>query len=194
MAIFSVLTGLDGSGTSSIARLLSEHDKKSKLYESILVPFSNFREIIDSEILDNNIFSHFFFYLSALANTSELIKHDLDNGFNVYCVRYLIDTIVSHRVHGMDIELSYSICTYNFVKPDFIFFLEVDEQKRQDRILTRLKGKNKLDKSLDDIIFRNKFLHEFKRYEKEIIRISNNDTPQISLESIQSVINSKSEV
>jgi thymidylate kinase len=191
MAIFSVLTGLDGSGTSAIARLLSEHDGKSKLYESILVPFSNFREIIDFEILDNNIFSHFFFYLSALANTSELIKHDLDNGFNVYCIRYLIDTIVSHRVHGMDIELSHSICTYNFAKPDFIFFLEVDEQKRQERILTRSKGKNKLDKSLDDIIFRNKFLHEFARYDKEIIRISNNDTPKITLESIHSVINSK---
>jgi thymidylate kinase len=191
MAIFSVLTGLDGSGTSTIAKLLSEHDKKSKLYDSILVPFSNFREIIDSEILDNNIFSHFFFYLSALANTSELIKHDLDNGFNVYCIRYLIDTIVSHRVHGMDIELSYSICTYNFAKPDFIFFLEVDEQKRQERISTRSKGKNKLDKSLDDFVFRNKFLHEFARYDKEIIRISNNDTPKITLESIHSVINSK---
>lgn len=128
---------------------------------------------------------------STLANTSELIKHDLDNGFNVYCIRYLIDTIVSHRVHGMDIELSYSICTYNFAKSDFIFFLEVDEQKRQERISTRSKGKNKLDKSLDDFGFRNKFLQEFTRYDKEIIRISNNDTPKITLESIHSVINSR---
>ena len=194
MAIFSVLTGLDGSGTSTIAGLLSKHDTKAKLYESILTPFSDFRRFIDSETLNKNIYSHYFFYLSALANTSELIKHDLDNGFNVYCVRYLIDTIVSHRVHGMDIELSYSICTYNFIKPDFILFLEVEEKKRQERILSRLKGKNKLDTALDDYGFRNKFLNEFKRYDNEIVRINNSDAFEKTLASINAVINAKNEV
>jgi thymidylate kinase len=189
VAIFSVLTGLDGSGTSTIASLLNERDINSKIYESILPPFSDFRKIIDEEILDNNIYSHYFFYLSALAHTSEKIKNDLENGYNVYCVRYLIDTIVSHRVHGMDIDLTYSINNYNFVKPDFIFFLEINEEKRQKRILRRTKGKNKLDQSLDDTLFRNKFLNEFRRYDNVLIKINNNDIIEDTLDSIYSIIN-----
>jgi len=191
MAFFSVLTGLDGSGTSTIARSLNEQDKKSKLYESILVPFSDFRQIVDTEVLNVNIYSHYFFYLSALANTSELIKRDLENGFNVYCVRYLIDTVISHRVHGMDIDLSYSICTYNFARPDYIFFIQLDEKQRQERILNRQKGKNNLDKSLDDASFRQKFLNEFKRFDKEMIRINNNNTLEMTLKSIHSVIDTR---
>jgi len=190
MAKFSVFTGLDGSGTSTIAGLLNGRDKNSKLYESILAPFSDFRKTVDSEILDKNIYSHYFFYLSALANTSEIIKRDLDNGYNVYCVRYLIDTVVSHRVHGMDIDLSYSACTYNFARPDYIFFLEVDERQRQKRILSRSKGKNNLDKSLDALEFRNKFLNEFRRFDKEIVKIDNNNTVETTLKSIYSVIDS----
>jgi thymidylate kinase len=191
MSHFTVLTGLDGSGTSTVAVELSKMDNKAKVYNSIIPPFRDLRKSVDSIVLNENIISHYFFYLSALAYTTEIIRKDLKDGYNVYCERYLIDTVISHRVHGMNIELTYEIDGYNFLKPDFTFFLELDEVVRQDRIAKREKGKNMLDKTLDDDDFRKRFLNEFCHFENDFIRINNNNSLDSTLSIICSIIKEK---
>ena len=98
-----------------------------------------------------------FFYLSQYI-LQFIIKKNIDiSKKNVYCVRYLIDTIVSHRVAGLDVTLNYS--TYNILEPDMTIFINLDENERKERIENR--GKSVLDKVLDDSIVRDKFIKEF---------------------------------
>ena len=54
------------------------------------------------------------------------------------------------------------------------FFIDIDEDVRQERIL--LRGKSKLDKLLDDEIIRKKFLKEFAELSEHYVQISNGNT------------------
>ena len=90
---------------------------------------------------------------------------------NVYCVRYLIDTVISHRVAGMELELAYEGMGYFIQKPDLTLFVTIDESVRQDRITTR--GKSSLDKVLDNHDTRRRFLAEFNRYADQFHVVDN---------------------
>lgn len=155
-----VLTGLDGSGTSSIAEELHNMDSTSSLFNSIGHPYTACRSEIDRVVRDESPAAHYLFYLSAVVYSSRFIAEKLLTG-NVYCVRYLIDTVVSHRVAGLNVELEYETNSYKIHKPDLTIFLDVDEGLRQERITKRCKGY--LDQKLDDENFRSKFLVEFQR-------------------------------
>lgn len=163
-----VLTGLDGSGTTSVARKLNEIDIDSKVLSGINEPYSSCREMIDGVVRDKCPMAHYLFYLSANIHTSMLAEEALKSG-NVYCVRYLIDTIVSHRVAGLDVHLEYETSLYRILKPDLTIFLHIEESLRQERINGR--GKGFLDKTLDDESFRVKFLKEFELLAGHFCRI-----------------------
>ncbi len=91
---------------------------------------------------------------------SEKIKKSYDyKNKNVYCVRYLIDTVVSHQVAGLDVNLDYS--KYNILKPDLTIFVSANEEIRERRISER--GKSILDKILDDTRTRDSFLEKFDK-------------------------------
>jgi len=159
MSKLIVLTGLDGSGTTSVARKLSEADTGSTILSGINEPYTSCREAIDRAIRDKCPMAHYLFYLSAIIHASSLAEEALKSG-NVYCVRYLIDTVVSHRVAGLDVRLEYETGLYRILKPDFTVFLHIEEGLRQERITGR--GKGFLDKTLDNESFRTKFLKEFE--------------------------------
>ena len=98
---------------------------------------------------------------------SDYIKQNVDyQKNNVYCVRYLIDTVVSHQVAGLDVKLDYE--SYGILKPDKTIFIGLNENVRQERIEKR--GKSILDKVLDDDKKRKSFLETFKKL------LSENDT------------------
>lgn len=177
-----VVTGLDGSGTSTIAEKISKLDKGSLLRRTPGEEFSN-RHEIDLALRNESGVGHLLYYLSSVVAASDYIKKHFDyKNENVYLVRYLIDTVVSHRVAGIPIDLDYNIYGDNLLVPDLTLFLKVDEKERQSRISKR--GKDDLDKVLDDYEKRKRFLEEYDNLllpEKTII-VENSENPEIVAE------------
>jgi thymidylate kinase len=165
-----VITGLDGSGTSTIAQMLCNLDSSSLFLQTPTCLFSSCREQVDKKLRLYSIEAHYHFYLSSVIHASQIIKDHLSKG-NVYCVRYLMDTVVSHRAAGMNVELLYNTDTYKIKPPDLTFFLHVPEKDRQNRINER--GKGFLDSLLDQDNYRNRFLQEFRRFENQYHTVSN---------------------
>lgn len=155
-----VITGLDGSGTSSIAKGLANIDKNSMLFKTPCPEFSD-RDKIDEIIRKDSKVGHMLYYLASTVYISDYIKNHCDYvNNNVYVVRYLIDTVVSNRVAGIPIDLNYNIYGNQILKPDLTIFITLDESIREYRISNR--GKSCLDKVLDDNDIRNKFLIQFE--------------------------------
>lgn len=165
-----VITGLDGSGTSSLAEHLCSRDAKGILFKTPDGPFGETRELFDIEVREYSQSAHYLFYLASVAFASDRIKAHLHT-HNVYCVRYLIDTVVSHRVAGMNVELEYQGNGYAIRKPDVTIFVNIDEPIRQKRIT--LRGKSTLDKVLDNATIRDRFLAEFQRFADQYHLIDN---------------------
>lgn len=161
--MFIVITGLDGSGTSTVAKKLHELDNNSLLVRTPSIEYSD-RDAIDQSVRNTSQLAHYFYYLSSVIYMSDYIKNNFDyKTNNVYCVRYLIDTVVSHQVAGLNVELDYE--TLNILKPDKTIFVGLEETLRQQRITKR--GKSVLDKVLDDDKKRQDFLDKFKALLKE---------------------------
>lgn len=157
MKVFIVITGLDGSGTSTVAKELNKIDNGSVLVKTPSIEFLG-REKIDNEVRETSQVAHYLFYLSSVIYMSDKIKKSYDyKNENVYCVRYLIDTVVSHQVAGLDVDLDY--LSYGILKPDLTIFISLDESVREQRISER--GKSTLDRLLDDSKTRNSFLERF---------------------------------
>ncbi len=182
-----VLTGLDGSGTTSVAEKLHKLDAGSALLNGINEPYSTVREAIDHVTRVDSPTAHYLFYLSANVHASFLIENALKSR-NVYCVRHLIDTVVSHRVSGLNVDLVYETDSYKIRKPNLIVFLSVEEALRQERLEKR--GKSYLDRTLDNDSFRDKFLKEFKSFSGHFktVNVSGKTVLQIA-EEIRTLMN-----
>lgn len=155
--MFIVITGLDGSGTSTVAELLHKMDKNSSITRTPSLEYSN-RENIDNLVREVSQMAHYLYYLSSVVCESDKIKKEGNyKENNVYCVRYLIDTVVSHSAAGLDVKLDYE--TYDILKPDLTIFVKLNEETRQKRITER--GKSILDKVLDDSKKREEFNKKF---------------------------------
>ena len=165
-----VITGLDGSGTSSLAEELCKRDPNGMLFKTPGGVFGEARELFDRDVRTTSPSAHFLYYLASVVYASDQIRSHLKT-HNVYCVRYLIDTVISHRVAGLDVELSYEGLGYSIHKPDTTIFVNIDESVRQNRITVR--GKSGLDKVLDDEDTRNRFLTEFNRYGDQFHLVNN---------------------
>jgi thymidylate kinase len=174
-----VLTGLDGSGTSFVADHLHKVDPGSHIYKNPPPVFASGRDQIDQTVRQASPVAHYYFYLAANVYASEEISLLLESG-NVYCVRYLIDTVVHHRASGVPVELEYETPLYRLRKPDVTIFLKVDERIRQNRL--RVRGRSFLDHTLDEDAFRTRFLNEFDRLANCFITVDN------SQRSIQEVV------
>lgn len=165
-----VITGLDGSGTSSLAEALCKRDPHGVLFKTPDGSFGEARELFDGDVRTQSPSAHFLYYLASVAYASDQIKCLLKT-HNVYCVRYLIDTVISHRVAGLDVELNYEGMGYSIHKPDTTIFVSIDESVRQNRITVR--GKSGLDEVLDDQDTRNRFLSEFHHYADQFHMVDN---------------------
>ena len=159
--MFIVITGLDGSGTSTIANILHQLDEGSTLVRTPSVEYSSGRDYIDDDVRKTSQMAHYLYYLSSVVYMSDKIRKNYDyKNNNVYCVRYLIDTVVSHTVAGHDVELDYE--KYEILKPDLTIYIKLKEEIRQKRIEER--GKSQLDKLLDDSKTRDSFNEMFSKF------------------------------
>lgn len=158
--MFIQITGLDGSGTSTIGSGLLKKDDGATLLKTPSPEYSD-RKNIDTLVRNDSKVANMLYYLSSVVYISDYIKkHCNYSEKNVYVIRYLIDTVVSNRVAGIPIDLNYSIYGNKLLVPDLTLFVYTDENIRQSRISHR--GKSELDKVLDDNEKRKKFLEEFK--------------------------------
>ena len=165
-----VITGLDGSGTSSIGDKLCALDPAPISFKTPSSPFEECRSQFDGKLREESPAAHYLFYLASVVYASEQIQRHLKT-HNVYCVRYLIDTVVSHRVAGLAVDLEYETPHYSIRKPDMTLFLNINEGTRQARISAR--GKSELDMVLDNDLVRNSFLKEFARFSSDYHVIDN---------------------
>ena len=155
-----VITGLDGSGTSSVAKKLHELDEGSILLKTPSTAYAD-RINIDDVVRRDSPLAHMMYYLSSDIYISDYIKKHCDyKNKNVYLVRYLIDTVVSNRVAGIPMDLDYNVFGHSLLVPDLTIFVQLDEKTRQQRLLRR--GKDSLDSLLDEELVRKQFLKEFQ--------------------------------
>ena len=184
-----VVTGLDGSGTSTIAEKISKLDKGSHLLRTPGEEYSN-RHEMDTKVKNTSTVGHLLYYLSSVVTASDYIKNNIDyKNENVYLVRYLIDTVVSSRVAEVPINLDYNIYGNNLLVPDLTLFLNLNEEERQRRIT--LRGKDELDKVLDDDGKRMKFINEYNKLllpEKTIYVDNELDPEFVSKKTYQKVL------
>jgi len=156
-----VITGLDGTGTSSVGAALAER-RGAILIHTPAEPFRTLRKDVDLAPRDESPAAHYFFYLASLVHAdATLIRPGLKQS-DVVCVRHLVDTVVSHRVAGLNVEVDYNTGVYELYPPDYIFFLTADEDIRRKRISERGRYDH-LDRALDDSPLRQRFLEEFGR-------------------------------
>lgn len=180
MGKFIVLTGLDGCGTTTVAESLHFEDAGSTLLKSPPYPFSTNRNSIDEKVFHTAPQSHYHFYLAANIYLSKIVEDTLqEKSGNIYCQRFFIDTVVSHRAKGVNAIYEYETDTYTIKKPDYIFYLDVAEEERQLRLNER--GRGFLDDQLTDETLRTNLLKEFDALSEHFIRI---ETTNRSLEDI----------
>ncbi len=173
--MFIVITGLDGSGTSTVAEKLHALDLTSFLTRTPSKEYQE-REKIDNIVRQTSQMAHYLYYLSSVVFISDYIKKNLDyKNRNVYCVRYFIDTTVSHQVAGLNVEFDYE--KFNILEPDLTIFVGLPEKIRQDRINKR--GKSILDKVLDDKQKRDSFLEKFQSLLSKNVIYFDNSNPDI---------------
>ena len=186
MGKFIVLTGLDGCGTTTVAEQLHLEDETSTLMKSPPYPFSTNRNSIDEKVFNASPEAHYLYYLAANVYLSKLIDEKLaESDGNIYCQRFFIDTVVSHRAKGVPVDFAYETAQYAIRKPDYIFFLHVAEEERQLRLNER--GRGFLDEQLSDESLRTRMQEEFDALDAHFIRI---ETTNRSLEEIVQEIQS----
>lgn len=178
-----VITGLDGTGTSTAGERLAAH-LGARLIHTPAEPFRQVREPIDRGPRDECPAAHYLFYLAALAHADvKLIRPALEHG-DVVCVRHLIDTVVSHRAAGLSVELDYETPLFALRRPDRILLLTVDEAARRQRIAGRDRCDH-LDRALEDEVLRGRFLDEYARLSSSLTRV---DTTHVGVEQLVTVL------
>lgn len=192
--MLTVFTGLDGMGTSTLSRKVSELDEGSILTRTPNPEYFVERHLMDEKLKGISPTAHMLYYLSSVVAESDRLraKYDLDST-NIYMVRYLIDTVVSNTVAGMNIPLEYKIKIGDYIHellaPDLTVFVYGNEDVRQERLNKR--GKDCLDKVLDDEESRKKFLTNFNTFldNKKTIFVDNSgdDPDRVAEETFEKI-------
>lgn len=168
---FIVITGIDGAGKDYVTQQIQKYDPDSTIIKTPTEPFIPARLNIDECALETPA-SHYFFYLASVIHASCMVEKRLARG-NVYCVRYLLDTVVYHRAMGLPIDLDYETPLYRIRRPDLTFLLTIfDERIRQRRLHDRhciTPG----DLIVNDRSLREAILAEYARFADQLIPIDN---------------------
>jgi thymidylate kinase len=168
-----VITGLDGTGTSTAGELLAAR-LGALLIHTPAEPFRQVRGPIDLGPRDECPSAHYLFYLASMVHAdATLIRPALERG-DVVCVRHLVDTVVSHRAAGLPVELDYETPLFALRRPDRIFLLTVEEAVRRQRMAGRSRCDH-LDRALENEGLRGRFLEEFARLSRMLTRVDTTD-------------------
>ena len=173
---FIVLEGIDGAGKSTVSERLAR-EIGARLYRTPPPGFITTRRTIDAKA---QLKSRFLFYLSSVAFASEVIQTVLPSN-HVVCDRYLVSTVAYHRAMGL--RLSWDVEELNLMKPDFTFFLVLNDEIERQRRLRERKRYTSTDAILNDDAIRKKLLREYRKYDMTPI-----DTSDLSVEGVVATI------
>ena len=176
---FIVFEGIDGSGKSTVSRYLAR-EIHAKLYTTPPPGFKSTRRKFDSFV---KLPSRFLFYLSSVAYASEEIKKLLQKR-HVVCDRYIASTLAYHKALG--VKLNWDLEQLNLVKPDFTFFLEINNEQERVRRLKERNFYTSTDALLNDNEIREKLMNEYRKF--PMISI---DTSLLSAEEVVNTIRNK---
>ena len=137
--------GLDGSGKTTQARLLSE--KLSQSYSCILTkeptdgPIGLFakNKLTDStnkDTMENTLVMEAFFIADRIDHVNSIIRPGLEAGKIVISDRYVLSTIAYGGVVGIDTAWL-SELNKSFPVPDITFLMDLDTQEAMERLKSR---------------------------------------------------------
>jgi len=171
---FIALEGIDGSGKTTVCKLLSKK-MKAYLYKTPSWPFANLREIIDKTV---DIKSRFYFYLSSVFHASAEIEELLKKR-HVVCDRYILSTLCYHRASGSSFKL-FNETYLDIIIPDFTFFLNADYEVRMKRIAIRehIDHSDVLNSAFHDREYQDKVKYEFATYTNMVWVNTNDRSPK----------------
>jgi len=177
--LFIVFEGLDGSGKTTIAKMLS--CELNALYiQTPLGYYNQVRKLIDTRA---DITEHFLFYLAAVRYASEEIKKLLKQQ-SVICDRYSYSTIAYHRALGLTLDID--INQMNLLVPDYVFFLEISDKTQLERLANKKNSKTQADDWIIKQGVFQKLNQEFKKLPLQIINAENQ--PEQIVETIKEII------
>jgi len=181
--LFIVFEGLDGSGKTTLAKMLAADS--NALYIASPPPIlktGNIRKIMDEDV---SLETRFLYYLLGNSYISNEIKEARKSKI-VICDRYLHSTLAIHKLLGVKINLD--INSLGLEKPDINFFIFVSNEKVRRRRIKERKKKTKYDTIKEDEDFRKQYINYFRQRKEFIFIDTTNENEKESLKKIKAEI------
>lgn len=192
--LFITLEGPDGSGKSTIARLLAEY-LKDKGYDVMTTREpggTKISEDIRDMILDNKntsmsyVTEALLYAASRAQHVSQKIRPAIDEGKVIICERFVLSSLVYQGIgRGLGVEKVKEINDFAIqgVEPDLILFFDISPEIAIKRKTKRNQG-DRLER--EKIDFHKKvyegYLSLMKLYEGKITKIDATKTKNVSFE------------
>jgi len=177
---FIALEGLSGAGKSTIGEILAE--KISGIFYK--TPAQIFRDVRSEIDKCAEPTARFLFYLGGIFQSSFEISKLLDS-CDVVCDRYLLTTLLWHKLIGVDIDKLIPLCDSCLVMPDYTFLILCENDIRLARLYGR--GLSPNDRKERENNLEGKLLVEYKGY--HLLEIDNSqEGAEIAVEAILKIL------
>jgi len=143
---FIVLDGVDGTGKSVIASILTE-EIGGVLLKTPPQELATSRCYFDSQ---GTTEEKFLYYLLGVKMVSDRAR-ELKQLKPVVCDRFLYTTFAYHLAAGLNLKWLEVVNTYDILQPDFSFIIECSDEKERHRRLEQ-RGYSIADRNSDGII------------------------------------------
>lgn len=199
--LFIVLEGPDGSGKSTMAKMIGEYYKNAgrEIVFTREPGGTKISEQIRDIILDNNNIEMAYtteallYAASRAQHVAEFIKPHLEQGHVVISERYVYSSIVYQgigRKLGIQKVKEINDFAIDGLKPDLVLFFDIDPEKALNRKLSRNEG-DRLEN--EKLAFHKSVFDGYKeiiKYYDEIVSINADKNVEELFCDIKNIINS----
>jgi dTMP kinase len=181
--LFIVFEGLDGSGKTTLAKMLvADLDGLYIASPPPLLEMNGIRNIIDEKV---GLETRFLYYLLGNSYISDIIREARKSKI-VVCDRYIHSTLSIHQLLGIKINID--IDSLNLEKPDINFFLFVSDENERIRRIKERQKRTKYDILKENSEFREKYINYFCQRKEFIFIDTSHSSKEESLKKIKEEI------